>query len=207
MRKPFVILVFVFCIDLLFCACGQASEKTQPEETTETEQLEELSEEEQLFGKYEDIIRALESGDYDGAVSTIEQLKTEANIRQYGDINDYLVTVELTPENFDEYFEFVTTPTFNDFGEQNDYLKLGLRSKKYDEGLILYGVDDLQYCDTFAIEYTADYSYEDYSDTDTTQWRLASFLSFSTLGGSNIKVTSIRIDRIAGSKLTFIKKE
>lgn len=61
---------------------------------------------------------------------SIDAMKAEALLQEYGNIEDYLVTVELTPENFDEYFEFVTIPSQNAFGEPDDTIWYGLRSKK-----------------------------------------------------------------------------
>ena len=206
MKKLLVVCVIVFCLGFMLCACGQSQAQPTPSPVPTTTPVPEPSEEEQLFVKYEGIIRALENNDYDRALSSISQLKKEYMAANCGNINDYLVTVEITPENFDEYFEFVSFHGKNAFGEQDDKrVYIGLRSKKYDDGLLLYGLDDRQYSDDITIEFFCDFL-----GSDPKYDKLCSLVMFGySVSSSNLIPASISLKsgRISGSRITFIKKE
>lgn len=116
------------------------------------------------------------------------QKKEEAS----GEIDDYLVTVDLNSENFEDYFEFVTIPKYNGFGEiVKDCTVFGVKSKKYDDGLIVYSMDDI----------TVEYTYSGNSgDTD-----LKSLLYFGNESWSSVNISYG--GRITDGKVTFIKQE
>ncbi|MBR6350311.1 MAG: hypothetical protein IKR67_07175 [Lachnospiraceae bacterium] len=54
------------------------------------------------------------------------------------DINDYLVTYDVSEENFDEFFEIVPVVEKYDENQEPEFYDILLVSKKYDEGLIYY---------------------------------------------------------------------
>lgn len=104
----------------------------------------------QMYEKYGTIIDALEEENFDAAIQEISQMKKEKLIAEAGDINDYITTVTLTNDNFYDYFELKKEPVYNSFGElQEDSYCLILKSKKYDEGLLLY---DSQALNTMRVE-------------------------------------------------------
>lgn len=212
MRRTYLGII-VIIISILACACGQAASPVQAETKAEqtasaanTEAMEvEAGSDHQIQEKYSGLIDLLEKEDYDSAIAEIEKMKKASKAQKYGDVEDSLVTVELTKENFDEYFEFTTMLGKNAFGEYDDTIWAGLKSKKYDEGLILYNPYNKQMNDVITIEYT----YGDDEWKNTGEGKLSDFLSFSDgFGGQDPETFSIvPTGRIAGSKITFIKKE
>ena len=84
--KKFIIVVLTGCIILYMCACG-------------TKQ----SQEEALYEKYKGVIDSLETEDYDGAISAIEDLRP-APIKQPSH------EVQINVENWQDYFEMVERP-------------------------------------------------------------------------------------------------
>lgn len=219
MRKIFL-GVLVICICLVLIACGQSAPQTQADTKAEQsageaktvsdnkdiEPVAETSVEEQLLEKYGDVIDFLEKEDYDDAIAEIEKMKKESKSAKFGDIADYLVSFELTEDNFDEFFEFSTIQGKNAFGEDEDTIWIGLKSKKYDEDLVFYGITDREYNDNITIEYT--YNSDGHASTD--ECDLNTLLSFGRGIGGNNNIASFSVEptgRIAGSKITFIKKE
>lgn len=211
--------VFFICVCLVLSACGQSASPTQADtkaeqnagealtsgEDKETEPAAETSAREQLLEKYGDVIDLLEKEEYDNAVAEIEKMKKDSKAAKYGDTADYLVSFELTADNFDEFFEFSTIQGKNAFGEDEDILWLGLKSKKYDEDLVFYRISDIEYNDDVTIEYT----YNSSGWEQTSESTLSQLLSFNYgIGIDNNDSFSVEpTGRIAGSKITFIKKE
>ena len=220
MRKTYL-GALVISIFLVLSACGQSVSPTQVDtkaaqnagkaqtsgEDKETGPAAETSAREQLLEKYGDVIDLLEKEEYDNAVAEIEKMKKDSKAAKYGDIADYLVSFELTADNFDEFFEFSAIQGKNAFGENDDIIWFGLKSKKYDEDLVFYGITDREYNDNITIEYT----YNSDGDASTDECALNDLLSFGRgIGGDNINIDSFSVEptgRIAGSKITFIKKE
>lgn len=196
MRKLSVLFLAGTLLLVPLCGCAQSSSQTQADGQAQTD------------GKYDEIIADLEEEDYDGAIDAITEMKKESQAKAFGDIKDYLVTVELTKENFDEYFEWVSQEHVDAFGEK-DSVWWGFRSKKYDDGLILYRLEDVKYCDSILIEHTSTYHNLDDSDQSVQEKdELSSLLSMISWDVPMLDpVTLDSVDRIAGSKLTFIKKE
>ena len=218
MRKRILGVIFV-CACLIVSACGQSASQAQAgskaeqsagegqtiSEEKDTEPSAEITAKEQLLEKYSGVIDFLEKEDYDNAIVEIEKMKKDSKAAKYGDIADYLVSFELTPENFDEFFEFSFLQGKNAFGEDEDTIWFGLKSKKYDEGLVFYRIIDREYNDDVTNEYSYNSDGWEYTD-DTT---LSQLLSFNSgIGTDNIDAFSIEpTGRIAGSKITFIKNE
>ena len=220
MRKTYL-GALVICICLVLSACGQSASQTQVDtnaeqsageaqtisEDKDIETVAETSAKEKMLEKYSNVIDFLEKEDYDNAIAEIEKMKKDSKSAKYGDVADYLVSFELTADNFDEFFEFAAIQGKNAFGEDEDTIWFGLKSKKYDEDLVFYGITDREYNDNITIEYT----YNSDGDASTDECALNDLLSFSRgIGGDNINVDSFSIKptgRIAGSKITFIKKE
>jgi len=194
------------CLSLVACGTPQPAEEEAP---TEEEVVEEPAVEEE---RYPEIADALDAGDYDGAIAAITEMKTEAMAQEAGDINDYLVTVEITPENFDEYFEIYTVPTYNAFGEF-ELSAYYFRSLKYDEGLILYGLGDAEYGNTGSIEYvvkaTVDSGEEQLTGPVIDElFNLLNCGGFAYLSEDPSVVFSLEsISRMTDSKLTFVRSE
>ena len=141
---------------------------------------------------YGDIVSDLESGNFDEAIDKIDQIQKDKMAAEAGDVNDYLVSVDLTADNFDEYFEFASEPQYNEFGEKLEGVySWGLNSLKYDEGLIIYDMDDI------VIEYNA------YGDGKETT-RLSQLLYF---GRGYSEEMTMTVNRMTEGKVVFIKDE
>ena len=109
--------------------------------------------------------------------------------------NSGLVKVNLDSKNFEEYFEFVTVPRYNAFGEPDENIGIGVKSKKYDEGLIVYSLDDI--------------TVENIFNSFNSENKLQSLLSFGTSfsfypDDDNVLSYS---GRITDGTVTFIKQE
>lgn len=113
MNRTYLAIVLI-CVAILASACGQSVAPAQNETNTEQissssvaqtekEGTEAVSDDE-VPGKYDGVMDSLEKEDYDSAIAEIEKIKKESKAQKYGDIESYLVTVELTKDNFDEYF-------------------------------------------------------------------------------------------------------
>lgn len=218
MRKTYL-GALVICISLVLSACGQSASQTQADtkaehsagvaqtitEDNNTEPAADTSAEEQLLEKYTDLIDLLEKEDYDNAIAEIEKMKKESKAAKYGDVADYLVSFELTADNFDEFFEFAAIQGKNAFGEDEDTVWIGLKSKKYDEDLVFYRISDTEYNDDVTIEYT----YNVGGWEQTSESTLSQLVCFNNgIGIDNKDSFSVEpTGRISGSKITFIKKE
>lgn len=208
MKRQLVFCSLCICLSLSLVACGAS----QPADTQPSE--EEVVEEATVVeGRYPEIADALDAGDYDGAIAAITEMKTEAMAQQAGDINDYLVTVELTPENFDEFFELYTMQFHNAFGE---YYSSGclLRSLKYDEGLILYGLYDEEFCDAISFECVIGARTDSGTERqmESSIYRLSFFLDTPEgVPGLDEDPSVVYfigpISRMTGSKITYVRSE
>ena len=105
-------------------------------------------------------------------------------------------TIDINDNNFSDYFECVKIQLHNSFGEpDNQMIGFGLKSKAYDDGLILYDVTGVN------VELMLADSPTDYD--------LASLLSCgcSYGGGYTIDELPISFSRTTGGTVTFIKSE
>lgn len=92
--------------------------------------------------QHADLISAVDREEYEQAMLIIEEKQLDKLLAEKGDIEEFLITVELTPENFDEYFEWKTFYNLNSFGESmENEISFVLSSKAYDQDLILYDTD------------------------------------------------------------------
>ena len=142
--KKFVSILLSSAMCLSLCCCG--SSVTQEQYDALTAENSQLESQIAKYEKYSEIIDCLEAEDYDSAVSCIEE-EQEAKLQaEAGDMADYLVTVELTTENFSDYFEFQIDYLRDAFGEiqtelNSDTGLVTLASKVYDNGYIYYDSD------------------------------------------------------------------
>lgn len=70
--------------------------------------------------------------------TTTQSPAKETKSEEVEPIENYLVKVELTPENFFDYFEWECVHCLDDWGDMTDVLHITLKSKAYDDGLIMY---------------------------------------------------------------------
>ena len=150
-----------------------------------------------ILEKYPELISYLESEDYQSAETYVHDLVLQQKKEAAEDIGDYLVTVDLNSENFEDYFELAAVPRYNAFGEPVKGIQIGVKSKKFDEGLIVYSVDDI------TVEFK--YSY----DSDDSECDLQTLLSFnlSTYSGADDDSALAYTGRITEGTVTFIKRE
>lgn len=92
----------------------------------------------ELESMYPDLFEHLDSESYPAAIALVKRLRAGKLLLEKGPIDDYLITVELTKENFNDYFDWKCIPVVNAFGEEEDYTQFVLTSKVYEEGLVLY---------------------------------------------------------------------
>lgn len=95
---------------------------------------------------YSDFIAWIDGEAYSAAIDFVKKKQAAEAFAEKGPIEDYLVTVELTPENFYDYFEWKSFPDLDAFGEETDYTRYDLVSTVYQEGLIFYQ-SDAKYAD------------------------------------------------------------
>lgn len=149
-----------------------------------------------ILEKYPELISYLESEDYQSAEAYVHDLVLQQKKEAAGDIEDYLVTVELNSENFDDYFELDVIPEYNSFGDRKTWDRVGVKSKKYEEGLIVYSLDDI----------VAEFQYMDHSPSEST---IESLLYFSPgiAPPAEQYQQPVFTGRIIEGKVTFIKQE
>ena len=111
-------------------------------------------------------------------------------------------TITINNDNFDDYFEIVTLPHYNGFGEiQSGELRIGVKSKLYDLGYVIKG--NINHAIT--VEYRAKWtnvSSEFASYTKETQLDfLASFWV------STISTSDVEFNRMVPGEITFISNQ
>lgn len=94
--------------------------------------------------KYPELIRYLEGEDFTNAEAYIHELRLAKEKNKLGEIDKYLVKVEINNDNFLDYFEPIVVPYKNAFDELV-FMTVGVRSKKYDDGMILYNGDGIAF--------------------------------------------------------------
>ena len=100
-----LLLAAVFAL----CACG---ETTVIEKEVRVEVPVEIPVIPEEYRKYQDMVDALEAGDYDAAIAFVDAMAPPQEIPP-------VMEVEITAENFLDYFEYVELPE-NNFWTQND---------------------------------------------------------------------------------------
>lgn len=182
-KKAFFIIIVLITIQAMI-ACGKSNDSGSA--TSDGSKSQENSE-------FTTIASEAETQTETMPVETI----TETESLEIDDINDYLVTVDLTADNFDEYFEFVTEPQYTSFGElQGEAISYGLRSKKYDDGLVLYTDDNI------IIEYNL--FDQDAQENQISQCGFEQLLYFGQGFGNDAKLEYLRNTE---GTVVFLKKE
>ena len=160
----------------------------------------EYSELKDKYDKYVDIIENLESDNFELAVNLVEEKKFEKAKKEKGDIDKYLVTVEINNDNVSDYFDIEAFNTYNDFGEiEKDSYVIMVVSKAYDKGLVLYDGD-------ISIGYTSKIVGTYIVDDDVEQF--LGMNSYIQSGGFEIEPDKceFNITRAKGT-VTFVKSE
>lgn len=131
-------------------------------------------------------------------------------------IEDYLVTIEITPENFSDYFDLFVYPALNDWGEPQPYYYFALKCNLSDQGLIYYRDAAFRADDDFLMELK--YTYysgwgqlmEETNDISAynlyDRWCMGGIGSYSTNDFDQEKGITAEVLRIKG-ELTFLKEE
>lgn len=115
--KKLIAALMAVAILLSLCACGSASApKKKSIEDITSEDLEAAAE------------RLMEDEE-----ETVAQATEEVP-----PIEDYLVTIEITPENFSDYFELFAYPVLDDWGTPKSEYYIALKCNLNDQGLIYY---------------------------------------------------------------------
>ena len=174
----------------------QGNDATAAEEATDMISV--PKEKAELLTKYEALLNLLETENYQGAESYIHNLVLQQKKESAGEMEDYLVTVDLNSDNFEDYFELVVLPEYNSFGEATGDFYYGFRSKMYDEGLIIYDMDEI----ALEVEYTDSYAPE---DPYKMEGSLNELLTFNH--GISKDTTVKYAGRITDGTITFIKQE
>ena len=158
------ILTVLLMMSLLVCMTGCASQSDLDAAIVERDALQ------AKVDQYSDIIDALDAEEYEAAMNIISQKQIAKEMEEKGDIEDYLVTVDLTLDNFGDYFEWKSYYGINEFGEEEECdLWFPLVSKVYDEGLVLYKAD-VKLGITMSMTYDGNYGTNSYSTEDTLEW-------------------------------------
>lgn len=97
--KKIAVLALVLALLTLLCACGETEAVVT--EIEKEVQVEVPTVPEEYLG-YQELVEAMEAGDWDAALAFIEELER-------GPVPP-IKEVEITPENFFDYFEFVEFP-------------------------------------------------------------------------------------------------
>lgn len=95
------------------------------------------AEDAKVLEDHAELIAYLKEDDYEAAENYVHSLRVQEEKEAAGDIEDYLVKVDITEDNFFDYFDFVVYPYLNDFDEL-EFMAMGIVSKKRDDGLVFY---------------------------------------------------------------------
>ena len=209
MKQKISVLLLIFSLALCCTACvsqkdydALVAENQAQQEVIDKQQemidvlqsdISKMNEHLTSLAPYESIITNMQAENYDAVIVEAETKKTEKMKEEAGDIEDYLVTVELTSENINDYFELIDIPRMNSFGEQvGDSIFQGLRSLQYEKGYIIYKIDPI------TVEYYCD------GITSAVEGKLESLLSFGGVGGNwHVQHTG----RVVPGMVTYINKE
>lgn len=147
---------------------------------------------------YQELVDLVAAGDYDAAIDYIQNLKVENGQALPEDLSEYLLEIEITKENFSDYFEIVHEPIKNAFGEDDpDQMRTFFASKMYDQGYYIYHMDD--------IPVEADiWNYEDASTWVTT---IGEYHMTDTAQHSSQAFKDGEVLRVGSGKVVYIKKE
>lgn len=143
--KKILTLLLTICLVSLLAACASQREldAIAAEQAALQVKYDALQSEYEALQKapYSDFIEWIECESYPAAIEFVKKRQAAEAFAEKGPIEDYLVTVELTTENFSDYFEWKSFPSLDAFGEETDYWDMVLTSKVYQEGLVFYQSD------------------------------------------------------------------
>ena len=216
MKKAIAVLLAV-CV--VFCMAGCVSQDEFDALTAERDALK--AELDALQSQYDslntavepygDLLDAMDGEDYETAMGIVSEKQVAKQLAEKGDIDAYLVTVELTPENFGEYFEWKALYNVNTFGEEEPWcVQYELVSKAYEQGLILYRADaKLSYTNAYACTAEDGYTFEDSFDGNY-EWN-SSYLPQNGMSGSQgmeyqLEKCTVTVTRVEGT-VTFVKAD
>ena len=157
-----------------------------------------LAEDAEILEKHAELIDYIKEENYQDAEAYVHNLLIEQEKANAGDIADYLVEVEINQDNLFDYFELTSVTSINSFGEEETNTKGPiLKSKLYDEGLLIYKVD------TIPIEYTP---HVDWNSNTRNLSDLFRASEYCVLDDKEIELKP-EIIRMGSGKITYVKKE
>ncbi len=207
--KKFIAILLILCI--VFSLAGCVSQDDYDAVIAEKDALQARYDALQTtLDHHADLIGAMDAEDYSMAMNIIREKQIAKDVAEKGDIDDYLVTVDLTLENFDDYFAWKNFYKRNAFGEEMEYRYSSLlTSKVFDQGLILYDCDvKLGFTATVSADYFG--SKENHSFDDTQTWFAK---TMPRCGGSStegviydLEKCDVTTTRVEGT-VTFVKAD
>ena len=100
--KKLIALALILASVFSLCACGEAA----PAEPVVTEKIVEVPAFPEEYVPFKDLLDALVAEDYDSAQTILDELKPEPEVPP-------IVEVEITKDNFFDYFEYVCIPLYD----------------------------------------------------------------------------------------------
>lgn len=148
---------------------------------------------------HSEYLQPLMEEEYDVVLERLEKKQADKKKAAAEMIEPYLVTVELTMDNFDDYFEWKWQTVTSDKGE--DVPVYYLASKAYEQGLILYKSDAV-------IGVAVQIEYGGHANIVTDPSSLFHDRSLYSIGSANdpSRVLAIGSYRVEGT-VTFVKAE
>lgn len=176
--KKTVAILLAFC--LLFALSGCVSRRDVDEAAAQRDALQAKAE------PHSEFLQPLMEEEYEVVLDMLEEKQADKERAAAEMIEPYLVTVELTTENFDDYFEWITFPSVDAFGAEDGDTTVVLTCKVYQDGLVFYRSD-------------AKYVLEDHSE------RELNLNSRSTWHNDSLP-DSMKVVSVSGS-VTFVKSD
>lgn len=147
---------------------------------------------------YQELIDLVAAGDYDAAIDYIQNLKVENGQALPEDLSEYFLEVEITKDNFSDYFEIVNEPIKNAFGEDDpDQMRTYIASKMYDQGYYIYHMDDIP----------VEADIWNYEDASTWVTMIGEYHMTDTAQHSSEAFKDGEVLRVGSGKVVYIKKE
>lgn len=204
MKKTLAILL-ALCLLIALSGCVSESdvEAAAAQRDAVQEELDALQEQydalQNRLEQHSEYIRLMEEKKFDAVLDKLEEMQAEKEKAAAEMIEPYLVTVELTMDNFGDYFEWKWQTVTRDNGE--DVPVCYLASKVYEQGLILYKSDAV-------IGVAAQKAYGGHLNIVTDPSSLFHNRRLHSVGSANDPSTVLAIGsyRVEGT-VTFVKAE
>lgn len=149
--------------------------------------------------RHSELIRLMEEEKYDAVLEKLEEMQAAKEKAAAEMLEPYLVTVELTMDNFDDYFEWKSQTVAGDHGE--DVPVCYLASKVYDQGLILYKSDAV-------VGVRSIRSYSGHVEENKDPISLLDYYSLYSIGSVDYPFTVLAIGHYrVGGTVTFVKAD